>query len=197
MLLRVLLIALVAFGVWQFLLRDSSVEMGPGVHAPEAPLQVPIKQADSFELKGYRITPLAEFRIKAKILGRENYSRDRESDLSPIDLALGWGRMSDEAVLEAIHISQSGRWYRWRTDNFPIPRREIETHSANMHMIPADETVADTLDQAREGQIIELEGYLVRAEGEGAWRWSSSMRRTDTGANSCEVVYVKRARLPG
>ena len=40
---------------------------------------------------------------------------DRESDLAPVDLALGWGRMSDEAILKDIQISQSGRFYFWHT----------------------------------------------------------------------------------
>ena len=48
--------------------------------------------------------------------------------------------MSDqEAVLQSIDISQSGRWYLvWTTRDFPIPRRAIETQSANMHMVPAN-----------------------------------------------------------
>ena len=57
----------------------------------------------------------------------------------PEDLALGWGRMSDSDVLAKIDITQSGRFYYWHVDDFPIPRREIETSSANMHMIPSDD----------------------------------------------------------
>ena len=46
--------------------------------------------------------------------------------------------MSDEAVIDQIEISQSGRWYRWHSDALLIPKLEIQTHSANMHLIPAD-----------------------------------------------------------
>jgi len=191
---RVLLLLLAALLVWQLLLRPGTVELGPGVLAAEDPVQQDPATTDTFDLEGYRITPLAEFKIRAKVLSREDYSMGRESDLSPVDLALGWGRMSDEQVLQQIEISQSGRWYRWRTDSFPIPRREIETHSANMHMIPADEFIEDMLDDAREGQIVEFSGLLVRADADDGWHWSSSLTRDDTGAHACEVFYVERAR---
>jgi hypothetical protein len=191
---RALLLLLAALLVWQLLLRPGTVELGPGVLAAEDPVQQDPASKDTFDLDGYRITPLAEFKIRAKVLSREDYSMGRESDLSPVDLALGWGRMSDEQVLQQIEISQSGRWYRWRTDSFPIPRREIETHSANMHMIPADEFIEDMLDDTREGQIVEFSGLLVRADADDGWHWSSSLTRDDTGAHACEVFYVERAR---
>jgi len=192
---RLLVLLLAALLVWQLLLQPGAVELGPGVLAAEDPVQKDLTSPDTFNIEDYRITPLAEFRIRAKVLSRETYSMGPESDLSPIDLALGWGRMSDEAVLEDIEISQSGRWYRWRSASFPIPRREIETHSANMHLIPADELIEDDIESIRKGEVVELQGFLVRADRDDGWRWVSSLTRDDTGARSCEVFYVKRARV--
>ena len=120
---------------------------------------------------------------------------DEPAETPRLDLALGWGRMSDARVLADIDITQSGRWYRWRTDDFPIPRREIETHSANMHLIPANDRVEDELDDIDAGQIVELRGYLVGVEADDGWRWISSLSREDTGASACELVYVQRARI--
>ena len=125
------------------------------------------------------------------MLGTEHYRLDREARLSPVDLALGWGRMSDTAVLERIRITQSGRFYYWSTDDFPIPRREIETSSANMHMIPADERVEAALKAIRKGQTVIVRGYLVEARGADGWRWRSSLTREDTGAGACELVWVE------
>lgn len=193
--LRVLLLIAIVLGAWRYFLGEDSVELGAGVSAADAPRQTRLAGAESFDLNGYRITPLAGFSIRAKVLAREDYRFGREADLAPLDLALGWGRMSDEAVLAQITISQSGRWYRWHTRSFPIPRREIETHSANMHLIPADERVADTLQDIRSGQVVKLEGLLVRAVGDDGWRWQSSLTRNDTGSRSCELVYVERARI--
>ncbi|WP_078121629.1 hypothetical protein [Thiosocius teredinicola] len=193
---RFLIVLTIAAGVWHFGWSEpAAVQLGPGIHANVLPAQSATASGDSFDYKGYRITPLADFSIRAKVLSREDYSFGREADVSPMDLALGWGPMSDEQVLSDIAISQSGRWYRWSTPNLPIPRRDIETHSANMHMIPASDDVADALDDFRQGQIIQLEGYLVRVDGDDGWRWISSLTREDTGARACEVVYVKRARV--
>jgi hypothetical protein len=138
---------------------------------------------------------LADFAIKARVLGREDYSFDREAELAPMDLALGWGPMSDETVLEQIDISQSGRWYRWHAEQLPIARRDIERHSANMHLIPADEWVEDTLDDVRRGSLVELRGFLVEARADDGWYWRSSLTRDDTGARACELVFVERVRL--
>ena len=105
--------------------------------------------------------------------------------------------MSDESVLAQIEISQSGRWYRWFARQLPIPRRQIERHSANMHMIPGDKSVADLLADVQVGQILRLRGYLVEARAGDGWRWRSSLTRNDTGARSCELVFVERVGVSG
>lgn len=186
---NLLLLIVVAVIVWQCR-GTESVSLGPGVKVAEAPGQVALNNADSFEHEDYTVTPLADFTMQAKVLSREDYMLDRESDLSPIDLALGWQQMSDESVLSDIEISQSGRWYRWRVEQFPIPRRAIETQSANMHMVPADDFIASKLDDVITGQIISLEGQLIKAEAADGWRWQSSLSREDTGASACELIYV-------
>ncbi len=180
---------LIAVFVWQCRAAEV-VSLGPGIKVTASPLQTSIKATEKFEHGDYLITPLAEFTLTAKVLSREDYFLDRESDLSPTDLALGWQQMSDEAVLEQIEIRQSGRWYRWSVQDFPIPRRQIETQSANMHMVPANEEVATMLDMVQPGQIISLEGQLILAEGYDGWRWQSSLTREDTGARACELVFV-------
>jgi hypothetical protein len=144
-----------------------------------------------FRLEPATLTPLAGFRIEARVLGRRDYARGRESDLSPTDLALGWGRMREQAVLDALEISQSGRWYhyRWR-DRPPIPVEEIVRSSANMHLIPADASAARELAQVREGDRVRVEGWLVEAVAPDGWTWRSSLTREDSGDGACELVYV-------
>jgi hypothetical protein len=186
---NLLFLILIAVFVWQCRAADT-VSLGPGVKVEQAPRQTPIDNARDFEHQQYLITPLADIELQAKVLSREDYMLDRESELAPTDLALGWQKMSDESVLAQIDISQSGRWYRWRVDEFPIPRRAIETQSANMHMVPANDQVAAILDSVRAGQIISLQGQLIRAQAIDGWRWQSSLSREDTGANACELVYL-------
>lgn len=188
--LRNLIILLaVAVLVWQWQ-ATRSVSLGPGVKVPEAPQQTSVTNAESYAFNDYQITPLADIAFEAKVLSREDYLLDRESDLSPTDLALGWQQMSDESVLADIDIRQSGRWYRWRVENFPIPRQQIETQSANMHMVPMDAHIENLLESVQPGQIIRIEGQLIRAQGNDGWHWQSSLTRDDTGANACELVYL-------
>lgn len=156
----------------------------------ETPLQTSPRNPTPFQLEDYQLTPLADFVISARVLSTEDYWMGREAELSPVDLALGWGRMAEPAILENIKIRQSSRWYYWSTDNFPIPRREIETHSANMHMIPANDDIKDQLKAIDENQVITLAGSLVRADAADGWQWISSLTRDDTGNRACELFYV-------
>jgi len=192
---RVLFLIVGVISFWFLFLKSDTVVLGPGVMASEVPLQESLASAKSLVIDEYVITPLARFEIKAKVLSKENYRLGREADLSPVDLALGWGRMSDEAVLKSIDISQSGRWYRWQTDAFVIPQREIETSSANMHMIPKDEGVKKLLTRVREGDIVSIQGYLVQVMSGDGWHWMSSLSSEDTGNGACELVLVESMQI--
>jgi len=163
----------------------------PGVLAAAKPVQVDV-QASSFELHDYQVTRKARFDLRARVLGTERYYMNREADLSPIDLALGWGVMSDQGLLDQLEISQSSRWYRWRYDNsIPVSDQKIINSSSNMHMIPAGASVERSLMKLREGDIVVLQGYLVDVDHDSGWRWRTSMTRTDTGVGACEIVYVE------
>ena len=164
----------------------------PGVFAPDIPIQKNISTAKTWDKSDYHFTALATFELRAKVLGKEKYRYDRESDLAPYDLALGWGRMSDQSVVDHLDISQRTRWYFWKTEAYPIPRKEIESSSSNMHIIPANEQVEDELDDLLVGEIIQLEGYLVAVNADDGWKWKSSLSRKDTGGGACEVVWVEK-----
>jgi hypothetical protein len=188
-------IAFIVIVLWKLSAGSGFVVLGPGIKVLTPPLQHDLKQADSFQFKGYKITPLAEFQLKAKVLARESYFLGRESDLSPVDFALGWQNMSDESILDKVDISQSGRWYRWQVKEFPIARKAIETQSANMHLVPANDLVENLIELAKQGQIIELSGYLIRVDADDGWHWQSSLTRNDTGARACELVYVENIQI--
>ena len=103
--------------------------------------------------------------------------------------------MSDEDILEDIDVSQSGRSYRWQFSGHKIARRDIETQSANMHLVPATDDIESAMKAAREGEIVEIRGALIRVDADDGWRWVSSMTRNDTGARSCELVFVEAFRV--
>lgn len=161
----------------------------------DSPVQTSTR-APAFEFRGYHVQPLADFAVRARVLSREDYFAGKEADLSPVDLALGWKRMADPAVYEPLHITQGGRWYRysWR-DQPPIPLQEIIESSANMHMIAATPAVEKALKKTRQGGVVLIAGKLVEVTHPSGWRWTSSLTRSDSGANACELVFVESVEV--
>ncbi len=196
-----ILIALVILGAyhgWKQRGNDRFDPAPPPASAPRVEVeQEPFQQAldadaPQFRKKDYQFTSLAAFSMSARVISTKEYSFDRVADFAPIDFALGWGRMSDPALLGRIEFSQSGRWYHWRySGEPPIPRREIETYSANMHMVPSSEEIEKKLKSVRAGQIVALKGYLVEVRGKDGWSWKSSLTREDTGPGACETIFVQ------
>lgn len=164
----------------------------PQVHAGASPLQSPVPDSMApFPLQVAQLIPLAGFSVEARVLSRRDYRSGREAELSPTDLALGWGRMRDDAVLARLDISQAARFYsyRWQGEP-PLPHAELVRSSANMHLIPANAAVAERLRDVRANQQVRIDGWLVAAETDDGWAWRSSTTREDSGAGACELVYV-------
>jgi hypothetical protein len=147
-------------------------------------------------MTGFRIDdasaePLAGFSVAARVLAREDYDDDREARYAPLDLALAWGRMRDDHVLSQLDISQSGRFYRYRwSGEPPLPPDELVRSSANMHLIPADDTVRAALDGIDADDRVRIDGWLVQVRAQDGWQWRSSLTREDAGAGACELIYV-------
>ena len=191
---RGLILIVLVIGGYQYW-SGREIEQTDGVLVPTEPSQTSFSNKNSFKHNGYKISPQAKFDITARVLGRENYRLGRESDLSPIDLALGWKNMSDQRVLEKMEISQSNRFYFWRVKDYPIPRNEIVSSSANMHMIPANSVVASKLGEVHKGHVVRLKGYLVNISADDGWSWNSSLERTDSGNGACEIIWVEQAEI--
>ncbi|MFO1344238.1 MAG: hypothetical protein U1F05_14115 [Burkholderiales bacterium] len=186
-----LLLVIAAFAAardWQ----GREVEQPPGVLVGGEPVQRDV-QAAPFRVRDYTLTPRARFRAEARVLAGERYRFAREADLMPRDLALGWGVMSDSSVIEQLAISQSDRFYFWKSRSSALPAQveQIIASSANMHLIPASDSVARAIDRARVGQVIELEGMLVDVALPKGGNLRTSLTRTDSGAGACEIVYVE------
>lgn len=172
---------------------QSEVDQPPGVLAPEEPQQTAASDSAPFQVGDFQLEPKADFSVTARVLSQAIYRFDRGSALSPVDLLVGWGRMSDSSVIGQLRFSQNARWGYWRWSDAapPIPSREIEVSTANMHLIPAQPWIEHQLRRLRPGQLVRLDGQLVNASASDGFRWSSSLSRTDTGAGSCELLYVR------
>lgn len=191
---RLVLGALLAVGLLSWIARPDAREHPPGVLAPIPPRQTALSSTVvPVERDGFVLTPVANFQLDARVLGRRDYDSGTEAEVSPLDLALGWGRMSDSGVLAEIDISQGNRFYYYRYSPYAaISGDEIMTSSANMHMVPANEAVLRQLQSVGEGDVVSLGGYLVDVNRpRDGFVWRTSTRRDDTDAGACEIVLVE------
>jgi hypothetical protein len=183
-----------AWGQWE----QRAIHPADGALAPDAPVQADADGAPPIVLGRWTLTPRATYDITARVLGREDYRFDPISDLAPLDLALGWGPMSDNQVLQGLKISQGARFYSWRpvTESQRFDVRELSTHSANTHVIPANASVAAKLDTLRHGgQVVQLTGLLVDGARDDGMTIRTSLTRTDAGAGACELMLVQSVRV--
>ncbi len=185
------LLAWAALGSW----KHRPVTPPPGVLAPDPPQQVNLDDGAVLQRGDVSLRTRAHIELTARLLASERYRFDEGASLAPFDFGLGWGRLSDSSVLASIKLDQSGRFLHWRTAHFPVPRQELERSAANMHLIPADHAIASTMARMRPGQLVHLEGFLVDARRADGWQWHTSMRRDDTGAGACELVFVERLEV--
>jgi hypothetical protein len=176
-----------AYHAWS----DRTITRPAGVLAEGEPQQDAVADLPEIRKHDFLLKPLASFEIQARVILATRYFFGRAADLAPVDLALGWGPMSDQSNLEYFKFSQGDRFYSWRAQSFPVPREVVESHTANMHMIPGNTEIKRLLKALRPGHIIHLRGYLVEARASDGWRWRSSLSRTDTGHGACELLLVE------
>jgi hypothetical protein len=186
---KLLLLILCAAAGWYYF--HESPAKWRGMPAAKDPQQLSTGLPKPFAANGHTITPLARYTVTAVVLSRERYRNDRGAELSPLDLALGWGPMSVAGVINDLSISQSGRWYEYSYPGEPpLDPGLITTHSANTHCLPADADVRRRLLAVNRHDLVTLEGYLVEVTGTDGYRWRSSLSRDDTRGGSCEVLWV-------
>ncbi len=168
-----LIVAVVGYFLWHAFLRT--------------PTSAAVATADG----AYAIAELEPYSETLRVLSTENYSLGREADLSPMDVAVGWGIMADPKVYRQFRIRQGNRWYYWHADVMPVPQRQVEIHSANMHLIPATPALASKLRRIGRDDVIRLSGALIEVSAPDGWRWRSSLSREDTGQGACELLLLK------
>lgn len=176
--------------VWSWMWPARLEAVGPYPHPVQQRVDTDITLAAP---PGYHIVPTDSYDIQALVLSRARYRWDREADLSPVDLLLGWGPATMEPLVDQVKWSQSGRWGYWSwSGGVSIDQRELERNVANVHIIPNPDDAALLSDilAIRRGDSVLLRGYLVQVTGEDGYRWNSSRSRTDNGDGSCEVLYV-------
>jgi hypothetical protein len=178
------------------IIRPTHPPYWSGQLASTAPIQDDFHYARaSFLWDDYTIQPRASFRIQAVVLGTKRYRRDPGASLSPVDLALGWGPMSDHQLLRQLNITQSRRffWVKW-DQPLSVSRDDVFHHAANIHAIPSSEAVFQQLRALKRWSVVELDGMLVDAARADGFQWRTSMTREDIGGGACELLFVESVR---
>jgi hypothetical protein len=187
--------AVVLFAIWQAV-ASRPVHRGPGEVAAADPLQSALDAPQTLTKGEFQVIGQARFSAEVRVLSRERYRLGALADVAPLDIAVGWGPMSDSRVLETIDISQSGRFYFWHYDHEPpIPTQDIVSHSANWHLVPANSAVWRKLSGLRIGDVVKLDGMLVNLQNPEVGTMTTSLRRDDSGAGACEIIYVEYASV--
>ena len=191
MLVRVLVVCLLLVGTGTLAARDVVLDADGGLVA-DLPHQEMLDSATPvLQRAGFELTPVARFEMKGRVLGQLAYDADTVAELSPVDIALGWGAMSDSRVLSHFEVSQGERFFYWRTERAPVPRATIERYTTNIHAIPATPEIEQRLHMVRAHDVVQLSGLLVNAyRPTDGYRWKTSIVRDDTGDGACEIVYI-------
>jgi len=147
----------------------------------------------------FTLTPVAEYRLSGMVVSRETYSDDWNAKVSPIDLAIVWGKLAAPEYDQYMNYDQSNRWYfyKWKAEK-PFDDSYVISHSSNNHIIPGNKNIAMAVKAIKRKEKVTLEGVLVNLGGTVKGEqvtWNTSLSRKDTGNGSCELFYVTKVRI--
>lgn len=147
----------------------------------------------------FTLRPVAEYKLSGRVVSKETYSYDWNGEISPIDLAIVWGKLAEPEFDQYMTYNQSNRWYFYKyKPESPFDSSYVISHSANNHIIPGNKNIYRAVKAIGKKEKIVLEGFLVNLEGTfkgGRVTWNTSLSRTDTGNGSCELFYVSKVRI--
>ena len=174
---HILTIGLLLLGLW-FYETMRPVPQPPGVLAPDAPRIEPVAgKPQIFERNGHVLTALARFDTHARVLSLDRYAGDRAAKVAPLDIALGWGPLSDSVTLKVVDVAQTKRGVLFKSYDPKLPDEQAAAFLLNLHVIAADDGLAKKLEDVRTGNIVRMQGWLVEAVAGDGWRWRGEERR--------------------
>lgn len=184
---RVLAWCAALFLVWLFW-PTRALYSAPGILAESPPRENAISLRTLPQVDAWHLTARATYQIHARVLDTESYWYGAEGDLSPIDVLLGWGKMSDQEVLDNASIQMRRRTFhlQWEDESPVLDDSEVERQTTVNHLIYGNDAVRKVIKSLRVGQLLTLTGYSVSATLGPGLVWDSSK---DTG----ELVYVETA----
>ena len=191
--LLVFLSLLLAFVLYMESRAGRGITYPPGILINSEPKMALVRNQRPWKVGSREIFPLVEFWLQGRVLGSERY-HDSYSDIYPIDIGLGWGPMSDQSIIDQLHIVQGHRklLYEPSDREHPLPTFEsLWPYVKNVHTCPADDDIKKKVFSVRSGDLIELRGYLIGIQENGQWTVVSSLKK-EVGEDhtTCLVFWV-------
>ena len=193
-------LTLLAVGVLGYcaLTRPRASGAGDPIDWSREPVQEPTdRPAFAVDTRKGEMTlePRAAFDISARVASDERYRADDGAFLVPVDLVMTWGELPAEPYRSKVSYGQMARFYAWHTSSPDLDLHYVSAHSANMHMIPANDNVRRALLAVDGGDLVRVHGLLVNAKRADGFYWNSSLTREDTGQGACELVWVEEIQI--
>ena len=127
----------------------------PGILINTAPEQLDMSEAKVWKKDEYKLKALAKYKIQARVLSTYHYHfPEAGADISPVDLAVGWGIMSDQKILDKIlpcSFQNNRTWFRGICSPLNISIDSIINSSAHMHIIPRDKNMKALIQKLHKG----------------------------------------------
>jgi hypothetical protein len=196
--------SVVAGGRWY--LHDRPVRHAEGPLAPVEPtLTVGSDRAPWSDPHGFRYRAIGAFSGRVVVVARHNYGIGEFAHLSPTDLAIVWGPLSNPAEYSQLSFDQYGSPLAGRfvvpelRRGSPLasrPRGEVQAYLlanlTHLHTIPSDRDIASRLSGIRPGQVIRFSGTLVDVTSPSGGFYHSSLALHDY---DCEIAWIDELTL--
>jgi len=174
-----------------FLWEQRPVRYGPGIVAESRPEIARIDFPNPIETGNFIITPKFEISGTVRVIAKNRYWFEAMSHISPVDLILSWGRMSDEDLLKRMLVKIDDRSYHVQMAKPPYQRGNIHQHLMMTHTIPATEQIQERVSSLRRGQLVSFSGYIVDIENRFGSEWISPVRDKLPADRSSQWLWIE------
>jgi hypothetical protein len=144
----------------------------------------------------YNLAIKANYKIAARVLQMERYYIDWMSGVSPVDLFLGWGDMSNVDLVK----NSLGYIYQWdhaaslNVKKGGSSKDGVSFAVGNVHIIPLNNNIKRyLLEKVKRYDLIYMEGNLVDVlDGNNKLIAKTALVRGEQAPGGCEIMLVRK-----
>ena len=180
-----------------------NVNYGKNLDSIPSPIQASAKGKITKKVgnSSYVLTRVASYKISGRVVCVCHYYGATVFDnISPIDIGLSWGTLAR---------NENNKKVTWWTNDdrhlfceYPDSNwvtkmggsAKIDSSFSNNHIICSDRKIEEKISTIREGDFVQLTGYLVNVVCDSddgyIYEIKTSTTRNDIGDGACEILYV-------